>query len=188
MEGIEEVSTLYFDGDGGQFDLCLRKLIKDREIRFGVDHRVKATKLCQLCGVVGFECGETIPDLGEDRPVGIVAGLSRPVGRRAQPAATPEGPRPAMTSRALLTSTISLLRHEALVGQRCLFGARVRGFQRVLDTHGLPPRRPALPLRGHHHRPVRPRRSAGALCANVAGRWADRGLTDLEPPTSASPV
>jgi predicted MFS family arabinose efflux permease len=90
----------------------------------------------------------------------------------------PEAPRPAITYGALLRTTVMLVRSESLLRRRCLFGALAFAAFSVFWTTmafllaGAPYHYgdTAIGLFGLVG-------AAGALCANVAGRWADKGLT-----------
>jgi predicted MFS family arabinose efflux permease len=90
----------------------------------------------------------------------------------------PEGTRPAIGYRALLGTTVTLLRREKLLQRRCLFGALAFAAFSVFWTTM------AFLLAGapYHYGDTTIGLfglvgAAGAACANVAGRWADRGLT-----------
>jgi predicted MFS family arabinose efflux permease len=88
----------------------------------------------------------------------------------------PEGPRPVISYRGLLATTVTLLRSEPLLRRRCLFGALAFAAFSVFWTTM------AFLLAGapYHYGDATIGLfglvgAAGALCANLAGRWADRG-------------
>jgi predicted MFS family arabinose efflux permease len=90
----------------------------------------------------------------------------------------PEGTRPVIGYRALLGTTVTTLRREKLLQRRCLFGALAFAAFSVFWTTM------AFLLAGapYHYGDTTIGLfglvgAAGAACANVAGRWADRGLT-----------
>jgi predicted MFS family arabinose efflux permease len=90
----------------------------------------------------------------------------------------PEGPRPAVSYRALLATTVTLMRRESLLRRRCLFGALAFAAFSVFWTTM------AFLLAGapYHYGDTTIGLfglvgAAGAACANLAGRWADRDLT-----------
>jgi predicted MFS family arabinose efflux permease len=90
----------------------------------------------------------------------------------------PEVPRLSVSYRALLRTTVTLVRSESLLRRRCLFGAIAFAAFSVFWTtmafllSGAPYDYgdTTIGLFGLVG-------AAGAICANVAGRWADRGLT-----------
>jgi predicted MFS family arabinose efflux permease len=90
----------------------------------------------------------------------------------------PEEARPVISYRALLGTTVRLLRTESLLRRRCLFGALAFAAFSVFWTTmafllaGAPYNYgdTTIGLFGLVG-------AAGAICANVAGRWADQGLT-----------
>ncbi|MGA7418870.1 MAG: MFS transporter [Acidimicrobiales bacterium] len=90
----------------------------------------------------------------------------------------PEEPRPAISYRALLRTTVTLLRSESLLRRRCFFGALAFAAFSVFWTTM------AFLLAGapYHYGDTTIGLfglvgAAGAICASFAGRWADRGLT-----------
>ncbi len=90
----------------------------------------------------------------------------------------PEGARPVVSYRTLLSTTVALVRTESLLRRRCLFGAIAFAAFSVFWTtmafllSGAPYAYgdTTIGLFGLVG-------AAGAICANVAGRWADQGLT-----------
>jgi predicted MFS family arabinose efflux permease len=90
----------------------------------------------------------------------------------------PEESRPAVRYRALLRTTVTLVRSESLLRRRCLFGALAFAAFSVFWTtmafllSGAPfdYGDTTIGLFGLVG-------AAGAICANFAGRWADQGLT-----------
>jgi predicted MFS family arabinose efflux permease len=90
----------------------------------------------------------------------------------------PEGPRTLISYRALLGTTVTLFRSESVLRRRCLFGALAFAAFSVFWTTM------AFLLAGapYHYGDTTIGLfglvgAAGAICANVAGRWADKGLT-----------
>jgi predicted MFS family arabinose efflux permease len=90
----------------------------------------------------------------------------------------PEEGRPVVSYRALLRTTVTLVRTESLLRRRCLFGAIAFAAFSVFWTTM------AFLLSGapYHYGDTTIGLfglvgAAGAICANVAGRWADQGLT-----------
>ena len=89
-----------------------------------------------------------------------------------------ESARPSIRYGALLGSTITLFRTEGLLRRRILFGALgMAAFSAFWTTMAF-----VLSGSPYHYGAATIGLfglvgAAGALCANVAGRWADRGLT-----------